>query len=330
VRDAYSSVAEQYIGLIADDWQADDDDTALVRRHLTGLPGPVLDLGCGPGHWTAYLHSLGADVTGIDMVPEFIAHARAAHPGPDFRLASMTELDAPEHSLAGILTWYSTIHLPPTELDRVLAGFRRLLAPSGMLVVGFASDDAVAAFDHKFSTAYRWPADVFAEHLADAGLHRGAAPAAEVRGTPGPQVRRHSRPGTLNCLERPACCLLRRYSPGQRRASGPAWAYGAWSATRPAKCSIDVPRPRARAAIGAGSSPACQDGLAAPPAHGRFGSTVCAVCRRTRSPVDSRRTARAAPAPSPARSRRSRSGSSPSSSSTRPWARSRLRWPAMR
>jgi hypothetical protein len=136
-------MSKQYIGLFDGDWQAHEDDTALIRRHLTG----------------------------IDLVPEFIAHARATHPGPEFRLGSMTELDAPEHSLAGILTWYSTIHLPPAELDRVLAGFRRLLASSGMLIAGFFdSDDVVAGFDHKVITAYRWPVDVFAGRLAKAGF----------------------------------------------------------------------------------------------------------------------------------------------------------------
>ena len=167
----------------------------------------MLDLGCGPGHWTAYLHSLGVDVTGIDMVPEFIAHARASHPGPDFRLGSMTELDAPEHSVAGMLAWYSTIHLPPEELDRMFAETRRLLASSGMLVAGFFdSDDDVAGFDHKVITAYRWPVDVFAEHLAKAGFTE-VQPAAAVLGTPGPQVRRHSRTRVLSCLARPVGCF---------------------------------------------------------------------------------------------------------------------------
>jgi len=73
--------------------------------------------------------------------------------------------------VAGILAWYSTIHLPPPELDRVLAEFRRLLAPSGVLVAGFFdSDDDVAEFDHKVISAYRWPVDVFAEHLVAAGF----------------------------------------------------------------------------------------------------------------------------------------------------------------
>jgi SAM-dependent methyltransferase len=131
----------------------------------------VLDLGCGPGHWTAYLHGLGADVTGIDLVPEFLDHARANFPGPQFRLGAMTELDVPEHSVAGILSWYSTIHLPPADLDRTLAGFRRMLAPSGRLVIGFFdSDDGVAAFDHKVVTAYRWPVSEFSARLARAGF----------------------------------------------------------------------------------------------------------------------------------------------------------------
>lgn len=164
-------MSEQYIALFDGDWQAHVDDTALVGGHLAGLDGTVLDLGCGPGHWSAYLHSLGADVTGVDLVPEFIDYARTNFPGPEFQLGSMTDLDLPDHSVAGILSWYSTIHLPPPELDGVLTEFHRMLAPSGRLVIGFFdSDDEVAAFDHKVHTAYRWPVDEFSAHLTNAGF----------------------------------------------------------------------------------------------------------------------------------------------------------------
>lgn len=163
-------MSSQYIDLF-DQVDADDPDAALIRRHLTGLTGPVLDVGCGPGQWTAHLHSYGVDVTGIDMVPEFIAHAQVAHPGPPFRLASMLDLGADEQSVAGILAWYSLIHLPPTELGKALQEFRRLLVPAGVLVVGFFdSDDAVAVFDHKVVQAYRWPVVALVERLAEAGF----------------------------------------------------------------------------------------------------------------------------------------------------------------
>ena len=171
MRDAYASKAGQYIDLVGGAWADDAEDTALVRRHLTGLDGPVLDLGCGPGHWTARLRSWGAEVTGVDLVPAFVAHARATYPGVDVRLGSMTDLDLGDHGAAGVLSWYSTIHLPPPELDGALATFRRLLAPAGVLVVGFFdSDDEVAAFDHAVVTAYRWPVDVLAAHLTRAGF----------------------------------------------------------------------------------------------------------------------------------------------------------------
>ena len=56
-------------------------------------------------------------------------------------------------------------------VGNVLLEFRRLLAPAGMLVLGFFdSDDAVAAFDHKVVRAYRWPADALTEQLAEAGF----------------------------------------------------------------------------------------------------------------------------------------------------------------
>lgn len=81
MRDAYSSRSQQYIDLFDGDWDANEVDAAFIQRHLGGSRGPVLDLGCGPGYWAEYLHRLGVHVTGVGVVPEVIAHARARHPG---------------------------------------------------------------------------------------------------------------------------------------------------------------------------------------------------------------------------------------------------------
>jgi len=170
VRQAYASVAGLYIGLFGTTQQVHADDLAFIGRHLAGQPGTVLDLGCGPGHITGYLRSLGVDATGIDMVPEFIAHAQAAHPSGRYQLGSIENLDVANHSIAGILAWYSLIHLPPQNLDGVLAEFRRAVAPAGMVVLGLFNGDEVAAFDHKVVTAYRWPVDELSERLTRAGF----------------------------------------------------------------------------------------------------------------------------------------------------------------
>ncbi|MGX6603217.1 class I SAM-dependent methyltransferase [Micromonosporaceae bacterium Da 78-11] len=170
VREAYAGVAEIYIGLFGRREQVHADDLDLLARHLAIRPGQVLDVGCGPGQLTGYLRSLGVDATGIDLVPEFITHARAAHPTGEFRLGSMASLDVEDGSVAGVLAWYSLIHLPPADLDGVLAEFRRVLTPGGPLVIGFFDGDEVATFDHKVVTAWRRPVDEFAERLARAGF----------------------------------------------------------------------------------------------------------------------------------------------------------------
>ncbi|MCX4385515.1 class I SAM-dependent methyltransferase [Micromonospora peucetia] len=170
VRDAYASVAGLYIELFGTSQQAHTDDLALIGRHLSIQPGNVLDLGCGPGHLTGYLRSLGVDATGIDMVPEFIAHAKATHPTGKYQLGSMRSLDVESGSIAGILAWYSLIHLPPQDLDGALAEFRRVMTPAGTLVIGFFDGDEIAAFDHKVVTAYRWPVDELSERLTRAGF----------------------------------------------------------------------------------------------------------------------------------------------------------------
>ena len=170
VRDAYASVADLYIERFGTSQQVPADDLAFIGRHLSIRPGQVIDVGCGPGHITGHLRSLGVDAMGIDMVPEFIAHARAAHPDGRYQLGSMKRLDVENDSIAGIVAWFSLIHLPPQDLDGVLAEFRRVMSPAGTLVVGFFEGDEVAAFDHKVVTAYRWPVDELSERLARAGF----------------------------------------------------------------------------------------------------------------------------------------------------------------
>lgn len=170
VRQAYASVADLYIELFGASGKVHPDDLAFIERHLGGRPGAVLDLGCGPGHLTDHLRTLGVDATGIDLVPEFIDHARATHPNGRYELGSLERLAVADHSVAGILAWFSLIHLPPRDLDRVLVEFRRATAPAGMLVLGFVDGAEVSAFDHKVVTAYRWPVDEFSERLARAGF----------------------------------------------------------------------------------------------------------------------------------------------------------------
>ncbi|MFD9734679.1 methyltransferase domain-containing protein [Umezawaea sp. NPDC059074] len=103
--------------------------------------GPVADVGCGPGHVTADLRALGVDAFGVDLSPGMVEVARREHPGVRFEVGSMTDLDLPDASLAGVLAWWSLIHVPDEEVPGVFDEFRRVLRPGGRVQVGFHVGD---------------------------------------------------------------------------------------------------------------------------------------------------------------------------------------------
>ncbi|MFD7428212.1 class I SAM-dependent DNA methyltransferase [Streptomyces sp. NPDC091387] len=103
--------------------------------------GPVADVGCGSGRITAHLCELGADTAGIDLSPAMIEVARRDHPGLRFEVGSMTDLDLADASMAGLIAWYSLIHVPDDEIGTVLSHFRRVLRPGGPLLLAFHVGD---------------------------------------------------------------------------------------------------------------------------------------------------------------------------------------------
>ncbi|MFC9994336.1 class I SAM-dependent methyltransferase [Nocardia sp. NPDC127526] len=169
-RDAYDAVAELYTTVFRDHLATSPFDRAMLEvfaAHVReGAPGPVADLGCGPGRLTTHLRDLGLDVFGLDLSPEMIRLARIDHPGIRFEVGSMEELALDDAALSGIVAWYSIIHTPPERIPAILTEFARVLRPGGHALFGFfAAEDGVQQFDHKVTPGYRWAPDTFAETL---------------------------------------------------------------------------------------------------------------------------------------------------------------------
>ncbi|GAB3204661.1 class I SAM-dependent methyltransferase [Nocardia tengchongensis] len=110
----------------------------MVRIQGGGL---VADVGCGAGRITAHLRQLDVDAFGIDLSPRMIDVARRDHPGLRFEVGSMTNLALADASIAGLVAWYSLIHVPDDELGSVFDHFRRVLRPGGPLLLGFHVGD---------------------------------------------------------------------------------------------------------------------------------------------------------------------------------------------
>jgi SAM-dependent methyltransferase len=178
-RSAYDAMAAEYREYTREELTRQPWERAVLGVFAelvrTRSPGPVADVGCGTGRLTAFLHGLGLDVFGVDLSPGMLAVARQEHPDLRFTVGSMLALDLPDAHLGGLLAHYSTIHVPDDRLPAVLAGFARVLAPGGHLLLSFQVGDEplrlAEAFGHDVALEFhrRRPEHV-AELVRAAGL----------------------------------------------------------------------------------------------------------------------------------------------------------------
>jgi SAM-dependent methyltransferase len=179
-RDSYDTVADTYTDLLRD--RLGDEPylraslSIFAERVSAGGGGPVADVGCGPGHITAELCRLGLDAFGIDLSPAMIDVARREHPGPRFEVGSMTDLDIGDGSVAGLLAFWSLIHVPDEAIPGVFGHFRRVLRPGAPLLVGFHVGDQSALKTQGYGGhpmkvyVHRRPVERVADWLRDAGF----------------------------------------------------------------------------------------------------------------------------------------------------------------
>jgi SAM-dependent methyltransferase len=125
----------------------------LVERSADELanvgapPGPVADLGCGPGAHALALTRRGYDVVGLDGSPRMveIARAQAARDKIDVRF-EVHDVSAPlgfaDASLAGVLAILVVQHLPHPAA--FVAEIRRCLRPGGHLLITAPARDSTS------------------------------------------------------------------------------------------------------------------------------------------------------------------------------------------
>ena len=178
-RTSYDAIATAYAERLRNELAVKPLDRAMLAGFAELVrasgAGPVADIGCGPGRVTGYLNDLGLPVFGIDLSPEMIAVARRTYPGLRFEVGSMLALDVPDAALGGVLAWYSVIHVPDERLPEAFAEFCRVLAPGGLVLLGFQVGDEVVhvaeARGHPVALDYRWRRPEWvAELLGQAGL----------------------------------------------------------------------------------------------------------------------------------------------------------------
>lgn len=169
------------------DWCS--EASALERNLLQSLPGPVLDIGCGPGRMLSAARSLGMSALGIDTSAEAVGLAC----GRGTRALKQSVFSPVPQ--AG--NWRSALLLDGNigiggNVGRLLRRCRQLIAPRGTLLVEVDPDDGIdAAYlalledrDGNRSEPFAW---------ARTGRQGLAARAAEAGWTLGPTERLQGR-----------------------------------------------------------------------------------------------------------------------------------------
>jgi SAM-dependent methyltransferase len=103
----------------------------------------ILDVGCGTGHLTAQIASLGVICIGIDRSPAMIRQAQEKYPRLQFQVMDAREIMFAEPFDAVFSN--ATLHWI-TEPERVVAGIARSLRPGGRFVAEFGGKGNTAQF----------------------------------------------------------------------------------------------------------------------------------------------------------------------------------------
>jgi SAM-dependent methyltransferase len=119
---------EPFYSLLAAELAAD-----LDARHGPLAGQVLLDLGCGPGYYTAALRARGAQVVPVDNAPEELGPL----PPDGALLADAGALPLPDTSADGVVCSNLLEHTPDTAA--VLAEIERVLRPGGWAYVSWTN-----------------------------------------------------------------------------------------------------------------------------------------------------------------------------------------------
>lgn len=141
VLDCYAKTAETYADAFAHELSYKPLDRLLLTRFAeeNRQRGAILDLGCGPGQTTVFLHRAGlTDVIGTDVSPAMIAVARQRNEETlRFEVADMLHLPYEANTVGGAVAFYSIVHFSMYELALAFEEIYRVLKPAGQLLLAF-------------------------------------------------------------------------------------------------------------------------------------------------------------------------------------------------
>jgi SAM-dependent methyltransferase len=113
---------------------AKDEKFRLMKPWLDRLPhrGRILDGGCGLGHWTLFLRSLGFASEGIDISEPTIELLKQQNPRIPFSVGDIRNTGYPDDAFDGYFSWGTFEHFEE-GMEQPIREAWRILKPGGLL-----------------------------------------------------------------------------------------------------------------------------------------------------------------------------------------------------
>jgi SAM-dependent methyltransferase len=113
------------------------DLRAYVRRISAGNRlEHACEIGCGYGRMTVVLTEFASRVVGFERQPELVEEARRLHPGIEIvRVTDLGALPSPDAAFDFVLTFTLLQHLTDAAVGRAVAEIRRIVRPSGSVLI---------------------------------------------------------------------------------------------------------------------------------------------------------------------------------------------------
>ena len=130
--ETYNFIAKHY----ADEWVS-KPDLEIVDFFITSLNkgDHILDIGCGPGHYSKIFHGKGFEVIGIDLSEGMLEQARTRVSQNIFQKMDMRALKFNNNSFDALWICASSPHIPKDFIFQALSEWKRVLKEDGILFI---------------------------------------------------------------------------------------------------------------------------------------------------------------------------------------------------
>ena len=127
----------------------DELESDTVKRHIK--PGLILDAGCGTGLISARLKSFSPRILGADLSFGMLRQAESR--GQTVVQAELRALPFKDEVFDGVFSFKVLAHIP--DLRKTLDELKRVLKPSGTLVLEFYNRNSIRGLKKRFRIRHR-------------------------------------------------------------------------------------------------------------------------------------------------------------------------------